>query len=168
MLIVHCAVHTNVYKWKKKRFLWWLNSSRLLVSSGVKQCSQIFAMTNLVQRSSHSRFSCNSQCSRGTSHTETRLGFIEHSWHSLSQWCHPGELASNMGISKFLKWEMVGTDIMCRSRLYSAKVNVLHFGVCAFSSPFSIEGTMVSFWVFVPTKVGLKLHVASLKILRHG
>lgn len=70
------------------------------------------------------------------SHTETRLGFIEHSWHSLNQWCHPGEWASNMGISKFLKWETPGTDIM-RSRRYwthyGRKVRLQHFGVCVFS-----------------------------------
>lgn len=58
---------------------------------------------------------------------------------------------------------------MCSSRYwrhYSGKVNLQHFGV--FFSSSSIEGTMVSFGDCVPTKAGLKLHVASLKILRHG
>lgn len=84
--------------------------------------TKIFSLTSFIRVSVQQRHS----------HTETRLGFIEHSWHSLSQWCHPGEWASNTGISKFLKWEMVGIDIMCTSRYWShssGNIKLQHFGV---------------------------------------
>lgn len=76
----------------------------------------LFAVTNLVQRSSHSRLSYESQCSRGTP-------TLKHAWALLSTvgtvWADDVILVNGpaiRGSASLWNEKTVGRDIMCSSR----------------------------------------------------
>lgn len=125
----------------------------------------IFVMTNLVQRSSHSCLSSLS-AAEALPHWNTPGLYwaqLARPEPMMSSWWM-GQQYGDQQVSEMRNSRDRCVVVVISSFWWKGKVTAFFW--CA--SPSSIERTMVCFGECVPTKAGLKLHVASLKILRHG